>query len=258
MNTTGVDDRHVLITGGASGIGLQTARTLHGQGARLTLVDVDGPRLEVVADELGASAQVADVTDEQQLSAAVAGGVDDHGELYAAVNCAGTGTFGPITDLPLEEWHRVVELCLTGVFLSIKHEAPHLVEGGAVVNIASLNARLAAEGMAAYCAAKAGVEMLTKVAALELAPRSIRVNAVAPGLIDTPLSAPLMQPPIRDEYVDNTPLGRPGTVEDVADAVSFLCSPASRWISGDTLFADGGAHLQRYPRLRRLGEAPQA
>ncbi len=258
MDTTGVDDRHVLITGGASGIGLQTARTLHGQGARLTLVDVDEPGLEAVADELGADAQVADVTDEAQLSAAVTGGVAAHGELYAAVNCAGTGTFGTITDLPLEEWHRVVDLCLTGVFLSIKHQAPHLVEGGAVVNIASLNARLAAEGMAAYCAAKAGVEMLTKVAALELAPRGIRVNAVAPGLVDTPLSAPLMQPPIRDEYVDNTPLGRPGTVEDVADAVSFLCSPASRWISGDVLLTDGGAHLQRYPRLLRMAQAPQA
>ena len=258
MDSSNLGDRHVLITGGASGIGLQTARTLQQQGARLTLLDVNAPALEAAAEELGASSQVADVTDEQQLADAVAAAVAANGELHAAVNGAGTGTFGPITDLPLEEWHRVVELCLTGVFLSIKHEAPHLAQGGAVVNIASLNARLAAEGMAAYCAAKAGVEMVTKVAALELAPRGIRVNAVAPGLVDTPLSAPLMQPPIRDEYVDNTPLGRPGTVEDIADAVAFLCSPASRWVNGDVLLTDGGAHLQRYPRLLRMAEEQQA
>jgi len=145
----------------------------------------------------------------------------------------------------------VLDLCLTGVFLSVKHQARHMTAGGSIVNIASLNALQPAEGFAAYCSAKAGVAMLSTVAAMELGPRGIRVNAIAPGLIDTPLTAMLNQPPFRDEFLDNTPLGRIGTTADVAAAALFLASDDSAWITGDLLLVDGGGHTKRYPELAR-------
>ena len=104
--------------------------------------------------------------------------------------------------------------------------------------------------MSAYCAAKAGLSMLTQVAALELAPRGIRVNAVAPGFVHTPLTEPATQiPGVLDDYLENTPLGRAGTPEDVAEAVMFLCSPKSSWLTGEVLDRNGGAHLKRYPDI---------
>jgi len=247
--------RHALVTGGASGIGLGAARRLHAEGAAITLVDLNGDALASVGGALDALTVVADVTDEAQVEAAVLAAVAAHGPLHVAVNAAGIGGFGYLTDLALEEWRRVIDLCLTGVFLSMKHEARHLAESGSIVNIASLNARQPAEGFGAYCAAKAGVEMLTKVAAMELGPRGIRVNAVAPGLVDTPLTAVLTQPPVRDEYVANMPLGRVGTPEDVAALIAFLASDESSWMTGDLLFVDGGAHTKRYPELFRYLQA---
>lgn len=244
--------RHALVTGGASGIGLETARRLLAAGAQVTLVDLDADGLAARADELGAAARVADVSDEAQLAGAVEEAVAEQGRLDLAVNAAGTGTLGRIVDLPLEEWRTVVDACMTGVFLSVKHEAAHMVDGGAIVNIGSQNGRMPAEGMAAYCASKAGVEMVTRVAALELADRGIRVNAVAPGLVDTPMTAMLMEGRLREAFEDNTPLGRPGEVGDIAAVVLFLCSPAAGWLTGETIQADGGAHMQRYPALLRL------
>ena len=130
----------------------------------------------------------------------------------------------------------------------IKHAAPRLSKGGALVSISSLNGRQPAAAMSAYCAAKAGLSMLTEVAALELAPQGIRVNAVAPGFVHTPLTEPATHiPGVVDEYVENTPLGRAGTPEDIADAVVFLCK--APWLTGEVLDLNGGAHMKRYPDL---------
>ena len=121
-------------------------------------------------------------------------------------------------------------------------------DGGVLVSISSLNGRQPAAGMSAYCAAKAGLSMLTQVAALELGPRGIRVNAVAPGFVHTPLTeAAASVPGVVEEYVENTALGRAGTPQDIADAVVFLCSPKSSWLTGEVLDLNGGAHLKRYP-----------
>jgi 3-oxoacyl-[acyl-carrier protein] reductase len=123
-----------------------------------------------------------------------------------------------------------------------------LRDGGSLVSLTSLNARLAAPGMSAYCAAKAGLAMLTEVAALELAARRIRVNAVSPGFVETPLTEGVkLVPGALEEYIENTPLGRVGTPTDVADAVLFLCSEKASWLTGEVLDLNGGAHLKRYP-----------
>jgi len=245
-----LEGRHALITGGASGIGFGVARRLHAEGATVTLVDVNAALLDDRVKELGdrARARTADVTDED----AIAGAVEE--PLHVAVNAAGAGTFGAVTDLPAADFRRIVDLCLTGVFLSVKHEARAMTAGGSIINIASLNARQPAEGMSAYCAAKAGVEMLTKVAAMELGPSGIRVNALAPGLVDTPLTEAFTQSPLREEFIDNAPLGRIGAPGDIADAALFLATGQSSWVTGDLLLVDGGAHTMRYPKLIHRGE----
>ena len=166
------------------------------------------------------------------------------------VNCAGFSGFGVITELDAEQFRSVVDVCLNGAFLVIKHAGRHLGEGGALVSLTSLNARQPAIGMSAYCSAKAGLSMLTQVAALELGPRGIRVNAVAPGFVHTPLTeGAAVVPGVVDEYVENTALGRAGTPQDIADAVAFLCSPQSSWLTGEILDLNGGAHLKRYPNI---------
>jgi NAD(P)-dependent dehydrogenase (short-subunit alcohol dehydrogenase family) len=142
----------------------------------------------------------------------------------------------------------VVDTCLTGAFLVLKQAGQRVRKGGSVVSISSLNARQPGTGMSAYCAAKAGLGMLTEVAALELAPKGIRVNAVSPGLVETPLTAPALEiPGIEDDYLDNTPLGRKGEPEEIAAAVVYLATAA--WVTGETLDINGGAHLRRYPDL---------
>ncbi len=252
MSGTGrLKGRVALITGGASGIGLECARVLRAEGAAVALMDLNATILASIADELGVSTHVADVTDEESVSKAVDSVVEEFGGLDIAVNAAGAGGFGPIMALPLAEWRRVVDLCLTGTFICLKHEARTMGDGGSIINITSLNAIQPAEGFASYASAKAGVAMLSQVAAMELGPRGIRVNAVAPGLIDTRATAGIMQSNLKDEYVENSPIARVGQTSDVASAVLFLASSESTWISGEQLAVDGAAHTRRYPQLLR-------
>jgi len=238
--------RNAVVVGGASGIGKAVAHALAADNCRVIVADRNADGAHAVAAELGDphSAARVDVTDEDTVRALF----DDAGALDIVVNTAGFSGVGLITDLPVEDFRSVVDVCLTGSFLVIKHAAPHLHDGGALVSISSLNARQPAAAMSAYCAAKAGLSMLTQVAALELAPRGIRVNAVAPGFVHTPLTEPATQiPGVVDEYVENTPLGRAGTPQDIAEAVLFLCT--APWLTGEVLDLNGGAHMRRYPDI---------
>ncbi|MCV7214534.1 SDR family oxidoreductase [Mycobacterium crocinum] len=241
-----------VIVGGASGIGWATAQTLAAEGARVTIADRNTELARERAAELGHPHTWAEVevTDETTVAGLFDDVVAREGALHVVVNCAGFSGFGVITELDAEQFRSVIDVCLTGAFLVIKHAGRHLREGGALVSLTSLNARQPAIGMSAYCSAKAGLSMLTQVAALELGPRGIRVNAVAPGFVHTPLTeGAAMVPGVVDEYVENTALGRPGTPQDIADAVAFLCSPQSSWLTGEILDLNGGAHLKRYPNI---------
>jgi 3-oxoacyl-[acyl-carrier protein] reductase len=239
-------ERSALVIGGASGIGWAVANGLTAEGCRVTIADLNADGAAARAAELGpphAGAGV-DVTDEDTVAALF----DRAGPLDVVVNTAGIGGVGRITELPLEQFRAVVDVCLIGAFIVIKHAGRHLRDGGSLVSLTSLNARLAAPGMSAYCAAKAGLAMLTEVAALELAARRIRVNAVSPGFVETPLTEGVkLVPGALEEYIENTPLGRVGTPTDVADAVLFLCSQKASWMTGEVLDLNGGAHLKRYP-----------
>ena len=248
------EQRAVVVVGAASGIGWTTARLLAASGYAVTLADLDGEAATARAAELGdphTGAQV-DVTDEASV-AALLDPASVGRSLHGVVNCAGVSTLGAITEHDAGEFRRVVDVCLTGAFLVLKHAGRHVADGGSLVSLTSLNARQPGTGLAAYCAAKAGLVSLTQVAALELAPRRVRVNAVAPGLVITPLTAPAMDiPGIREAYLENTPLGRSGEPEEVAAAVRFLLSDDAAWMTGETMDLNGGAHLQRYPDLLGL------
>ncbi|THV17934.1 SDR family oxidoreductase [Nocardioides caeni] len=239
-----MSERTIVVIGGASGIGAATAAMLRGAGHRV-----------VVGDLAGTSADTeVDVTDEASVEALFASVVADGG-FHGMVNCAGTSTLSRVVDHDAAEWRRVVDISLTGAFLALKHAGRHVADGGSLVSITSLNARQPGSGMAAYCASKAGLVALTEVTALELAPRRVHVNAVAPGLVVTPLTQPAMDiPGIREAYVENTPLGRSGEPDEIAAAIRFLLSDDAAWITGETLDINGGAHLMRYPDLVGLVE----
>ncbi|MGP3707422.1 SDR family NAD(P)-dependent oxidoreductase [Gordonia paraffinivorans] len=237
--------RRAVVIGGASGIGLATVDALIEEGVDVVVADVNGEAAEKVAAERGTvSALRLDVTDEDS----VAAGFDAVGEFDTMVNCAGLSDPGALTELELSAWRHTVDVCLTGTFLVIKHAGQRIADGGSITCIASLNGRQPGSGMGAYCASKAGVLMLVEVAALELAGRGVRVNAVSPGLVSTPLTEGIgMIPGLTDEYIENTPLGRSGEPSEIADTVVFLASDKARWITGSAFDVNGGAHLKRYP-----------
>lgn len=251
-----LDGRVAIVTGGASGIGRATVEAFVREGARVVIGDLDADAIGSVIAQLGHNAvdgTSLDVRDEDAVERIVGQAFRRFGRLDIAVNSAGVGGFSPVTGYPLGDWERVVGICLTGTFLCLKHEAARLVaqgQGGSIINIASLNATQAAEGMAAYCSAKAGVAMLTKVAALELGPHGIRVNAIGPGLVHTPLTAGMLQlPGLEAAFVREAPMGRAGEPEDVAAMAVYLASQESSLMTGQTLYLDGGASLKKYPEM---------
>jgi NAD(P)-dependent dehydrogenase (short-subunit alcohol dehydrogenase family) len=229
--------RVAIVTGGASGIGRRTAELFASEGAKVVIGDRNEALLDEVRNSIGddrcASATV-DVAKELDLERLVSFACEKFGRVDVAINSAGIGALGPVHELPAETWRAVLDTSLTGVFLALKHEARIMLElgtGGVIVNLASIYGRQPGEGMAAYCCAKAGVEMLTRVAALELGPRGVRVNAIAPGFVETPMTAPT-QPKSRAAYIDSIPLGRPGQPDDIARAALFLVSDDAAWFNG--------------------------
>ncbi len=246
--------RHAVVVGGASGIGEATARALAGSGWRVTVADLATVDVvELLGDGRGAVAhesRVVDVTDEASVEELFAGASPD-----LVVTTAGVSTIGLVTEHDAAEFRRVVDVCLTGAFLVFKHGGRAVRDGGAMVAIASLNARQPGRGMAAYCAAKAGLVSLAQVTALELGGRGVRVNTISPGFLVTPLTEPVLQiPGLAEEYAENSLTDHRGTAEDVAGAVMYLAE--APWMTGEDLALDGGAQLRRYPDV--LGLAMKA
>ncbi|KAF0960275.1 SDR family NAD(P)-dependent oxidoreductase [Rhodococcus sp. T7] len=245
-----VEGKTAVVIGGASGIGWASARLLAQEGARVVIADIDAAGAQLRVDELAtpATARRVDVTDEGSVQSLFEAAVSEFGSVEIMLNCAGINRPGYITELGASDWKQTLDLCLTGSFFAIKHAGRVMGRGSSVISIASLNARQPAAGFAGYCAAKAGLAMLTEVAALEFGESGIRVNAISPGLVETPLVTPLTSvPAIQSDFTDNTPLRRNGTPEDIARAVLYLGSDASSWTTGEVLDINGGAHLRRYP-----------
>ncbi len=247
-----------FVTGAGSGIGAEISRQLVGEGATVIAGDIAAESLAAMVAEIGESyvPAVVNVTIESEVEAAVALAVDRFGRLDVAVNNAGVSRGAPIVDLEEAMWDITVDTILKGAFLCTKHEARAMrenPEGGVIVNIASLNAHVPMHTGAGYASAKAGLEMFTKSSALELARYGIRVNAILPGLIDTPLTQRrITNLPLMEEWMTRIPLGRPGQPADVAEPTLFLASEAARYITGTSLVVDGGWEITGYPDLSKF------
>lgn len=244
-----------VVTGGASGIGFAVARRLADEGANLAICDIDGDRLDAAARDLGADVLAirADVTKEAEVEAFVAAAVDRFGGLDAGFNVAGSSRPSYIVDITEADWDFVVDLCLKGVLFAMKHQARHMLKAGrgAIVNIASVNARIPMHAGSAYTTAKAGVEMLTKNGALEFAPQGVRVNAILPGLVETPLTRPHFQDADRlAAFQARIPMGRPAQPEDIAAPALYLASDDAAYVSGAGLVVDGAWSTSGYPDMR--------
>ncbi len=245
-----------VVTGGASGIGLAIARRLHAEGAHVLAADVNGGRLAELGHELGDrfAGVPADVTREADVEAVVTMAVERFGAVHCAFNVAGAARPGYIVDLSEADWDFTVDLCLKGVFFGMKHAARQMMRqgtGGTIVNIASLNAHVPMHAGSAYAAAKAGVEMLTKNGALEFADAAVRVNAVLPGLVQTPLTRRHFDNPAAlDAFNARIPLGRPAQPEEIAGPALFLASADASYVSGASLLVDGAWAVSGYPDMR--------
>lgn len=234
-----------LITGAAQGIGYACAEALAEDGFDVILSDIQAEAVAAAADKLGAVAAIAcDMGDVAQIEAMFARISRDHGPLHALVNNAGVAMPGDFLTYSLESFERVIDINLRGVFiatqLAAREMVAHKIEG-AIVNMSSINAQVAIPAIPAYCASKGGVMQLTKVAALALAKDNIRVNAVGPGSIDTEMMAGVnANPEAYRAAMSRTPLGRPGTAREIGDVVAFLCSAKSAYVTGETIYVDGG------------------
>jgi NAD(P)-dependent dehydrogenase (short-subunit alcohol dehydrogenase family) len=235
-----------LVTGAARGIGLATAKRFLAEGWRVALLDIDAATLKAAVASLGkpdsALMLVCDVSDAKQVAAGIENVAQHFGRLDALVNNAGVAVFAPAMETSDEDWSRVLAVNLTGPFLCTKAAVPLMREhgGGAIVNITSISAVRASTLRAAYGTSKAGLAHLTKQLSVELASSGIRVNAVAPGPVDTAMAKAVHTAEIRADYHDAIPLNRYGLEEELAEAIFFLSSDRASYITGQVLAVDGG------------------
>jgi len=254
----GFEGTTAVVTGGASGIGLRVVERLHDAGAQVVVADWSQESLDALVAERGerihpVKVDVREETDIERMMAIAR----DLGGLRLAVNAAGIGEGTPIVDQDLGTWNKVLGVVLTGVFLALKHEARELIRlgnGGAIVNVASINSNIPTWGSAAYSVAKSGVEMLTRSSAYELAEHGIRVTCVSPGLVDTPMAARTgnMTPEVIERWLEHTPLGRVGTTDDIASAILYLGGDEATWVTGHNLVVDGGLSHTAGPVVRDI------
>jgi len=259
-----LDGKVAVITGAASGIGEATARLFVDEGARVVIADIQDERGEALAREIGGVYQHTNVTAEEDVRGAIGRAVREYGRLDCMYNNAGfIGTYGPIEDIPADEYDLTMSVLLRGPFFGMKHAAPVMkAQGsGSIISTASMAGLRPGDGPHVYATAKAAVIHLTKCVALELAEEKVRVNAICPGGILTPLvlagvpNTPQVEALIREGLADTQPIQRAGEPEDIAHAALFLASDESTFVTGHALAVDGGGSVgmpwrKQFPNFR--------
>ncbi|QHS23756.1 glucose 1-dehydrogenase [Virgibacillus sp. MSP4-1] len=242
-----LQDKVAVITGGVSGIGAATARLFAAEGAKLVLVDMNEEKgadfeQELKSEGINATFIKADVTSEKEVHDIFTTAIDTYGKVDVLFNNAGIGNVKPTEELTYAEWRKTVEVDLDGVFLVAQAAIKEFLkaDGGVIVNTASMYGWVGAPGSAAYNAAKAGVVNLTRSLGLEYANRNIRINALCPGYIDTPI----LGETDREMLTNATPMKRLGKAEEMAKAVLFMASDDSSFMTGNSLVVDGGYTAQ--------------
>ena len=244
-------DKVAVVTGAAGGIGRAVAERFAAEGAKVVICDIDDARGRATAQAIGKGVLYvhADTGSKADADALIAAAVKAHGRLDILVNNAGIVHSADFLDLKLEDWDRVLRVNLTGYFLCGQAAARQMVKqakegqqgGGAIVHMSSVNAVLAIPAITPYVVSKGGVNQLTKVMALALAPHNIRVNAIGPGSIATDmLKTVMIDKAARDRIMSRTPMGRAGDPSEVAAVALFLASEDSSYITGQTIYPDGG------------------
>lgn len=259
-------DKVAIVTGGAQGIGLACAKVFVGEGAKVVIGDVRSDQGRKAAAALtkagpGEAAFVkCDVGRPADVKKLVDTAVARFGKLDVAVANAGINRMADFLDMPLEQWNEVLKVNLTGVFLTDQYAARQMVKqgtGGAIVNMSSVNAVMAIPTIPAYVASKGGINQLTKVAALSLATKGIRVNAIGPGSISTEMVRMVAKDPaVRHAQMARTPLGRYGDPEEIGRIALFLVTEDSSYITGQVLYPDGGRMALNYT-VPVVGDAPK-
>ncbi len=240
-----------MVTGASSGIGQMTAELFAAEGARLVLVGRSEGALREVATSIGtqtATLTIHDLTSKAAADEIVAAAIDAYGQLDVVVNAAGIIKSGTLESTSDDDWSAMMATNVDAIFRLMRAAVPHLrASRGRIVNISSVNGQRAFPGVLAYNVSKAAVDQLTRCAALELAPDGVRVNAVNPGVVVTQLHRRGgMEAEAYEAFLEHSktthPLGRVGQPRDIAEAVLFLASDASDWITGETICVDGGRH----------------
>lgn len=255
VSTAWLDGRTAIVSGGARGIGGAVSRSLVDAGANVLVCDILGEEGEKTAGSLGAGAryQKLDVTSEDDWRGACDTAVQWGGGLDILVNCAGIYLYQSILDFEAEQFDRVLDVNLVGTFLGIKHAARVMANGGSIINISSTEGLEASNSMAAYASSKWGVRGLTKVAAIELGERGIRVNSVHPGPVNTPMLNPKQVQPDRLRTISmlrRMPIARVAEPSEIASVCVFLAGGASSFMTGAELAVDGGASVGMFHRGR--------
>ena len=235
----------IIVTGAASGIGQACAGRLLREGARVLAADMNFEAVTRFTQTLGGDDRIrpfsVNVASLAECVAMASRTLEAFGKITGLVHSAGVNQRSiPVVDLEEDEWRRILDVNLGGTFNAIRSVAPHMKSGGAIVTISSGAARVVRAGAAAYCVSKAGVVSLTKVSALELAPKGIRVNSVAPGFIDTEMNRSKFSPERRGVFEQSVPLKKIGEPDEVAAVASFLLSDESSYICGEIIAVDGG------------------
>jgi NAD(P)-dependent dehydrogenase (short-subunit alcohol dehydrogenase family) len=240
-----------VVIGGHSGFGEAISRLFAANGAKVVVAARRLDVVESVAASIGGLGVACDITDDAQVQATVAATVEHFGRVDIAVNCAGFEQSTPLAELTPDKLEAMHAVQLTGALYCMRHFGNAIAEhgaGGTFLSLSSLTAHNPSRGQIAYASAKAGIEYATQIAALEYGPRGVRFNAIAPALIETPMTSRIFtMEPIIQAIREITPIGRLGTPDDVANTALFLCSPAGSFITGQTICVDGGASLLALP-----------